>query len=502
MIHADLLLELHRICKYFPGVRALRDVDLDVRAGEVHVLLGENGAGKSTLIKVLSGVYPPDSGSILFKGQPVVFGNPGEAQRAGIRVIYQEHNLVPHLTVAENIYLGSELYKVPGLPVIDQGGMLSGAQALLDRLNLSLDPEARVEELSLAEWQMVEVARALHLAADLIIMDEPTASLSAREVADLFGVIRLLRAQGVAVIYISHRLEEVLQIGDRATVLRDGQKIATVLLAETSLDDLVWLIVGRCLPGKFPQTPLVAGAEVLRVEGLCREGAIHDISFTLHAGEILGIAGLVGAGGTALARAIFGADPVEAGLIWVDGQPVSIRSPQDAITHGIGLLTEDRLEQGLVLDMSAQDNVTLAALESAWPGPFIDHRLESDLANRYVERLGLHAAHLLQPALLLSGGTQQKIILSKWLVAHAHVLIFDEPTRGIDVGARVEIYYLLDDLARRGNGLLIASVDLTELLGLCDRILVLRRGRIVADLPRAHASKEIVLGYAAGGGAD
>jgi ribose transport system ATP-binding protein len=499
MSQSDLLLELSGICKSFPGVQALKDVSLDVVRGETHILLGENGAGKSTLIKILTGVYQPDAGTMLFKGQPVTFKQPADAQKAGISAIYQERNLVQHLSIAENIYLGSELPKFAGLPIIDRKRMLSGAQELLDRLNLMLDPEMLVKELNPVEQQMVEVARALHLDADLIIMDEPTAALSGREVADLIHVIRALRAQDVAVIYITHRLEEVQQIGDRATVLRDGCKIATADLATTSLDDLIWLIVGRSLSDKFLKTTLAAGPELLRVEGLHRAGAIQDVSFILHAGEILGIAGLVGAGGTALARAIFGADPLEAGTIYLESTPIQINSPREAIAHGIGLLTEDRLEQGLVLDMQAQENITLAALEKAWPGPLIDRRLESDLASRYTERLGIRPENLRQPAMFLSGGTQQKIVLSKWLVAGARVLIFDEPTRGIDVGARVEIYHLIHNLAARGTGIIIVSLDLTEILGMCDRILVLRQGRIVADLARAAASKQTILTYAGGG---
>jgi ribose transport system ATP-binding protein len=495
----DPLLELHGIGKFFPGVEALKDVSLDVARGETHVLLGENGAGKSTLIKILSGVYQPDKGYIRFKGQPVTFNQPGDAQKAGISTIYQERNLVQHLSIAENIYLGSEPHKFWGLPIIDRERMTEGAQALLDRLNLPLDPTMCVKELNPVEQQMVEVARALHLDADLILMDEPTAAMSAREVSDLFSVIRALHAQGVAVIYVSHRLEEVLQIGNRATILRDGSKIVTVTLAETSLDELIHLIVGRFLPVKFPKTSLTPGAELLRVEGLRRAGAIKDVSFTLHEGEILGIAGLVGAGGTSLTRAIFGADPLDAGTIYLDGQPIQINSPQDAIGHGIGLLTDDRLEQGLVLSMRAQDNMTLAALENAWPGPFIDHRLESDLSSHYAELLRIQIENLHQPAMFLSGGTQQKIILSKWLAAQARVLIFDEPTRGVDVGARVEIYSLINDLACRGSGIIIASLDLTEILGMCDRILVLRQGRVVADLPRASASKQTIMRYAGRG---
>lgn len=493
----EVLLELRGISKSFPGVHALDAVDLDVRRGEIHVLLGANGAGKSTLTKIVTGIYQPDSGVVLFKGQPVTFANPGEAQNAGISVIYQERTLIPHLTVAENVYLGDEPHTLPGL--IDHRRMIEGTQALLDRLNLALDPKARAAELEPAEQQMVEVARALHRSADLIVMDEPTAVLSAREVADLFRVVRALRAAGVAVLYISHRLEEVLRIGDRATVLRDGRRIATVPLADTSLDELIRLIVGRHLPPPLARAAEAPGHEVLRVEGLQRTGVLGDISFTLHAGEILGVTGLIGAGGTALMRTIFGADRADAGTLYIDGAPATIDSPQAAIARGIGLLTEDRHAQGLVLDMSAENNMTLAALASAWPGPLIDRAVEDEMVQRYAARLGIRPAELPQPAVFLSGGAQQKVVLSKWLAASARVLLFDEPTRGIDVGARVEIYRMIDDLARRGTGILIVSVDLTEVLALCDRILVLRHGRIVADLPREQASQQAILTYASGG---
>jgi ribose transport system ATP-binding protein len=500
MTNSDILVKLCAVSKSFPGVKALKEINLVVRRGETHVLLGENGAGKSTLVKILTGVFPPDSGTIYFQGQPVAFHSPGDSQKAGIGVIYQERNLIQHLTIVENIYLGSEPQIHSGLPIIDQDLMLRSTQALLDRLNLPLDPNARVEELHPAEQQMVEVARTLHQSADLIIMDEPTAALSSQEVADLFNVIRMLHAQGVTILYISHRLEEVLQIGDRATVLRDGRIITTVPLRETSMDELIQWMVGRHLPEKFPKTPPMPGPEVLRVEDLRPSGTQHEVSFSLHAGEILGIAGLLGAGGTALARTIFGADPAESGRIFMDGQPVQIHSPEEAISLGIGLLTEDRLGQGLVLEMKAEHNMTLVALESAWPGPLIDHSRESEIAKHYAELLGIRNTSLSQPALHLSGGTQQKIVLSKWLAAHARVLIFDEPTRGVDIGARIEIYRLMNELARQGTGIIIASVDLSEILGMCDRILVLRRGAVVADLPRANASKQTILKYASGGG--
>jgi len=490
---------LRGVSKAFPGVKALEEIDLDVRRGETHLLLGENGAGKSTLIKILTGVYPPDSGTISYKGAPVVFRHPADSQRAGIRVIYQEANLVRPLSVAENIYLGNEPTMPAGLPIIDRTRMIEGAQTLLDRLNLPIDPLARVEELSAAEQRMIEIARALHQSADLIILDEPTASLSSREAADLFGSLRTLHAQGVTILYISHRLEEALQIGDRATVLRDGRKITTVPLAEASMEDLILWIVGRYLPGRFPKTLAHPGPELLRVEDLSRTGAFENISFTLAAGEILGIAGLIGAGGTALSRALFGAEPADAGSIFIDGQAVSIRTPDDGITHGIGLLPEDRLEQGLVLQMQAQHNMTLVALENAWPGPLIDSSRENEIANYYAGELGIRSESLARPAQSLSGGTQQKLVLSKWLAARARVLIFDEPTRGVDVGARVEIYRLMGDLVRRGSAIILVSSDLNEILGMCDRVLVMRRGSIVADLPRAEASQREILRLAGGG---
>ncbi len=496
----EILLELRGIHKAFPGVKALEDIDLDILRGETHMLLGENGAGKSTLIKILTGVYPPDAGTVTFKGIPVIFQNPSDAQKAGISVIYQESHLVQHLTVAENIYLGSEPHLPSGIPIIDREKMIEGANSLLDRLNLPIDPLANIDELSGAEQRMIEVARALHLSSDLIVMDEPTAALTSREVADLFGILRTLRAQGVTILYISHRLEEVLQLGDRATVLRDGRKITTVPLAEASLEDLILWIVGRYLPGKFSKAPVITGPEVLRVEGLCRSETLVDVSFTLSAGEVLGVTGLLGAGGTALSRALFGADPAEGGSIFIDGQPVVIRSPDDGITHGIGLLPEDRLEQGLVLQMQAQHNMTLVALENAWPGPWIDHSRESDIASYYAGELRIRNETLSQPARTLSGGTQQKLVLSKWLAARARVLIFDEPTRGVDVGARVEIYRLMADLARRGTAIILVSSDLNEILGMCDRILVMRRGAIAAELPRANASQREILRLAGGGG--
>jgi ribose transport system ATP-binding protein len=450
----ETLLETRNISKAFPGVHALKNVSLDVRRSEVHIILGENGAGKSTLIKILSGVYPPDSGTIQFKGQDIAFNSPGDAQRAGISVIYQEPNLIPSMTVAENILLGNEPEVSTVLPVIDQDREMTHTLDLFDRLNLALDPFVRVSELTLAEQQMVAIARALHHSADLVVMDEPTAMLSQREVSELFSVIRRLRAQGIAIIYVTHRLEEVMQIGDRVTVLRDGRAIGTVAIDGISKDDLIQMIAGRRLYDLFSRTAVTPGPELLRLEGLSSSNGIQNISFSLMGGEILGITGLVGAGGTSILHAIFGLEPVVAGKLYREGNEVHIDSPRIAIEHGIGLLSENRQEQGLIPEMDTRGNMTLAALDDCGDGPFINHKTENKIAHHYARRLNIRAHNLNRKAMSLSGGTQQKVILSKWLASQCKVLLLDEPTRGIDVGARVELHKLLNELTQRGAGII------------------------------------------------
>jgi ABC-type sugar transport system ATPase subunit len=407
MSESDMLLELRRVRKAYQGVRALDDVNLDIRRGETHFLLGENGAGKSTLVKILAGVFPPDAGAFYFHGMRPFFSDPGEAQKAGVRVLHQETQLVRQLTVADNIFLGDEPKRRSMIPLLDRGSMAAGAQSLLDRLNLPLDPEAVVAELNAAEQRMVEIARALHHSAELIILDEPTAALSVRETGDLFSVLRSLRAQGVTMLYISHRLEEVLPLGDRATVLRDGRKVATIGLADASLGDLIRLITGRSPESAPPRPEASLGGELLRVEKLRCPGLHGEISFSLRAGEVVGLTGLQGAGGTALSRALFGIDPAEGGEIYMDGRPVRIRTPESAIALGIGLLPEDRMEQGLILEMRVRHNMTLAALENAWPGPFIDHSHERSIIGYYARQLGIREESLNRPARTLSGGTQQ-----------------------------------------------------------------------------------------------
>jgi ribose transport system ATP-binding protein len=489
------LLELRRVAKSFPGVQALAHVDLDVEAGEVHALIGENGAGKSTLIKLLGGVYAPDGGTIRFDGAEIAFASPHDSQQAGIHALYQEFNLLPQLTVAENIFLGAEP-RFKSLPFIDWGKMRRQSQHVLELLGLHLDPGMHVSELSVAEQQMVELAKTLHAQPKLLIMDEPTSSLSQREVETLFRLIRRIKARGIGVIYISHRLDEVLDIADRITILRDGRRIATVNAADCTVDQLARLMLGRAINRRFPRKATLPGPEVLRVQGLTQPPTFEDVSFALRAGEIVGLAGLVGSGRTALVRAIFGFDPVDSGTIFIDGQPVSIRSPRDAVALGIGMLPEDRRHQALLLELSARENISLATLGKS--GPLINIQDEADLAEEYIRRLRIKAPGPEAKAKYLSGGNQQKVVLSRWLAAHSRVLIIDEPTQGIDIGAKLEIYRLLGELAAKGMAVLMISSELPEIAGLCDRALVMRAGHLVVGLEREQLTEETLLRYVMG----
>ncbi len=493
------LLEMHKVSKSFPGAQALMDVDFNVQKGEVHVLLGENGAGKSTLIKILSGVYPPDRGILLFNGQDVHFNNPSDAQRLGVSVIYQEPRLIPEMSVAENMFLGNE----PGLSslpaVIAQKQMVDEAQAVLDELNLALDPLVCVSELRLPEQQMVAIARALQLSAELIIMDEPTAMLAQPDAAQLFSVIRRLRARGVGIVYVTHRLEEALQIGDRATILRDGQNVATLAINETTQAELIRLIAGRGVESTFVRTNGSIGPEILRLEHVSSPSGILNTSFSLHAGEILGVTGLIGAGGTDLLHIIFGMEEISSGALYLDGRLTKINSPQEAISLGIGLLTEDRQEQGLILEMNAQENITLTSLDNLSAGPVIDRKAETNVGRHYAHRLNIRLEHLASKALHLSGGTQQKLILSRWLASRCRVLLLDEPTRGVDVSSRLEFYRLLNELSRRGTAMILVSSNITEILSLSDHIMVLRRGQVVAVCARSETNPSNLLALANGG---
>lgn len=487
------LLLMRGISKQFPGVVALQNVNLDVQFGEVHALVGENGAGKSTLMKCLSGVYQPDSGEIFFKGQPVKFANTRQAQAAGIAIIHQELNQIPHLSITENIFLGTELQHGPLLNWIE---MHRRARQLLEQLHLDIDPRTPIAKLGVGQQQMVEVAKALHHNADLIIMDEPTSALSTREVEDLFAIVRQLRADDVGIIYISHHLDEVFEISQRITILRDGHYVTTEPTHQMTTERLIRLMVGRDLSEQYPKEVIQRGDEVLRVEHLTQGTRLRDISFTLYRGEVLGVAGLVGAGRTELARALFGADPIDDGQIFINGQRVFIHSPRDAIRHGIALLTEDRKRQGLILGMSTRENITLAVLERLTKTIFTDRRKESELSQTYIDKMAIKTPSQDQLVVNLSGGTQQKVVLAKWMATAPRILIFDEPTRGIDVGAKVEIYRLMNALTREGIAIMMISSELPEILGMSDRIMVVCQGQVTGFLTREEATQEKIMALA------
>ena len=488
----EIILEMRGIDKAFPGVRALDSVDFVVRRGQVHCLVGENGAGKSTLIKILAGAYQKDKGTIRIKGQDIDHFTPHLAQEMGVSVIYQELELIPNLSVAENIMLGQATGNLPG-GFISWKKTYHAAQRVLDELGVNIDAVAPVKDLGVALQQMTEIAKALSRNADIIVMDEPTSALTEQEIPQLFETIRRLKAQNKSVIYISHRLEELYEIGDVATVLRDGSVVGTVPVSELSMDRLVAMMVGRELKEKFPKEEVNIGEESLRVEGLDREGVLHDISFSLRKGEILGIAGLVGSGRTEMARAIFGADPIDSGDVYIEGKKVNIKSPTDAVRSGLGFLTEDRKRQGLILIQSVRNNITLASLLRFSPNTFIDQNNETGAAAQLVGSLDIKTPSLSQQVQFLSGGNQQKVVVAKWLCGKSKILIFDEPTRGIDVGAKVEVYQLMNELARQGTAIIMISSELPEVLGMSDRILVMREGEIAGEFTREEATQEKLL---------
>jgi ribose transport system ATP-binding protein len=492
----DTVLEMRQIRKTFPGVVALDKVDFELRRGEVHILLGENGAGKSTLMKILSGAYQKTEGQIVLYGAEVEIKNPKHAQTLGISTVYQEFNLIPHLSIGENIFLGREPVRFAGL--IDQRAIHQEAKSALSGLGLALNPRKSVKELRVAEQQMVEVAKALSLDARILIMDEPTAALTEHEITELFATIRRLKDKGVSIVYISHRMEELFEIGDRVTVLRDGRSVGTYAVRDTSKTKLIRLMVNRELTELFPKEHATRGAEVLRVERLSTKSGLKDISFSLHQGEVLGVAGLLGAGRTELARAIFGLDQISSGSIYVNGIVQKMTSPRSAIKSGIGFLTEDRKSQGLVLPLSVERNLCLSSVDKFSRWGIMHTSEERQAATRYVEELRIKTPSLDQKVVFLSGGNQQKVVLSKWLCSQAEVFIFDEPTRGVDVGAKAEIYQLMNRLTASGVAIMMISSELLEVLGMSDRVMVMRGGGIAGEFSAGECTQERILQCALG----
>ena len=488
----EVILTMKDIDKSFPGVHALKKVNLEVRRGEIHALMGENGAGKSTLMKILTGIYFKDSGQIIYEGKEVAFTNPREAQDAGIAIVHQELNMMQQLTVAQNIFIGREYMKGK---IIDDKRMNEEAAKLFEKLNISIDPSQVMGDLTVGKQQMCEIAKAISKEVKVLVFDEPTAALTDSEINELFKIIRDLREKGIGIIYISHRMDEIKIITDRVTVMRDGEYVGTLISKDCTKDDIINMMVGRTIyeePKSVSNVPDNAPV-VLKVEHLQAGKMVQDISFELRKGEILGFSGLMGAGRTETARVIFGADKKQGGDIYVNGKKVEINSPQDAVKAGIGYLSEDRKRYGVVLDKTIAENTTMASLEKFVKGLFIDKKGEESTAQDYVERLNTKTPTVTTPTLSLSGGNQQKVVIAKWLVRDCDILIFDEPTRGIDVGAKSEIYHLMNELATSGKSIIMISSELPEILRMSDRVLVMCEGRKTAEIPIEKASQEVIM---------
>lgn len=492
---SEVILTMKGIDKSFPGVHALDHVDLEVRKGEVHALMGENGAGKSTLMKVLTGIYTKDSGTITYEGKEVEFHNTREAQEAGIVIVHQELNMLGHLTVAQNIFIGREFKK--GIR-IDDRKMNEEAKKLFDKLNIHIDPSETMGNLTVGKQQMCEIAKAISHDAKIIVFDEPSAALTESEIEELFKIIRDLRRQQLGIIYISHRMDEIKVITDRVTVMRDGSYVGTLITSECTKDDIINMMVGRVI---YEDPKTVSNVKkdapvVLKVEHLNAGRMVQDVSFELRKGEILGFSGLMGAGRTETARAIFGADPKTGGTIYINGKKVEIQTPQDAVNCGIGYLSEDRKRYGIVVQKSVAENSTMANLDHFVKGLFIDKKAEKKAAQEYVESLATKTPSTDQLVVNLSGGNQQKVVIAKWLVRNCDILIFDEPTRGIDVGAKSEIYKLMNRLAAEGKSIIMISSEMTEILRMSDRIIVMCEGKKTGEIDISEASQELIMNMA------
>lgn len=490
----DYIVEINHVSKTFPGVKALDDVSFNLRSGEVMALLGENGAGKSTLMKVLSGVYTRDSGEVKIFGKPQGDMTPKLAQELGVAIIHQELNMCAHLSVAENIFLGREEIHTG---VLANRQMCKKAREVLERLNIDIDPNTIVGDLQVSKQQMVEIAKALATNAKILIMDEPTSALTSKEIDDLFGIIHKLKAQGCGIVYISHRLEELQHIVDRVTIMRDGKYITDMNFADTNLEEIISLMVGREIKEKFPRVQCTRGKKIFEVKGLNAGKMVRNVNMELYEGEIVGIAGLMGAGRTETTRAIFGVDPKESGEIILDGKPVTIHNPMDAIKAGIVLAPEDRKKDGLWTKLSIRENIALPNLDILCnKGGVVNRKKERAMTEKAVVDLKIKLPNAEVNAATLSGGNQQKVVVAKWLARNSRVVIFDEPTRGIDVAAKVEIYNLMNQLKQQGIGVLFVSSEMPEVMGVSDRIIVMCDGRVTGELGRETATQDMILKYA------
>ena len=491
------ILVLKGVSKEFPGVKALDNVDFDVRKGEVLALAGENGAGKSTLMKILSGSYTRDSGTIEFCGKQVEIRNPRDAEKLGLSIIYQELNVLQGLSVAENIFIGRQPRLKNGL--VDWKKMYKDAEAVFQQMGVEMDVRRKVLGMSIAQQQMVEIAKAISVNAKLVIMDEPTSSLTDRETQLLFNIINALRSRGVSVIFITHRLDEIFTIADRITVLRDGCTVGTRNAKDTTKAELISMMIGREMTKQFPPRDAVIGEELLRVENISDGKKVKDVSFSVARGEVLGFAGLVGAGRTETMRMIFGADKRVSGSIYLNGKKVSIRSPRDSVKHKIAFVTENRKTEGLLLNKPVYLNVVMVALDKVMKFRLLSHKMERECSNQYINELNIATSSIDKRAIFLSGGNQQKVVVAKWLMSDSDVIILDEPTRGIDVGAKREIYEIINSLAAAGKAIIVVSSDMEEILGISDRIVVMHEGRIAGIVPKGGDAQQLISEYAIGG---
>lgn len=488
----DVILTMKGIDKSFVGVHALKNVDFDLKKGEVHALMGENGAGKSTLMKVLTGIYMKDSGTITYEGKEINLTNPKEAQELGISIVHQELNMMNHLTVAQNIFIGREMMNGK---LINDKKMMEEANKLFKLLNIDINPNTTMGNLTVGRQQMCEIAKAISREAKIIVFDEPTAALTESEIEELFKIIRDLRKKNIGIIYISHRMDEIKMITDRVTVMRDGEYVGTLISADSTKNDIINMMVGRVIyedPKEKSNVPKDAPV-VLKVTNLNAGKMVRNVSFELRKGEILGFSGLMGAGRTETARAIFGADKIESGEIYVNGKRVNIKNPMDAVKVGIGYLSEDRKRYGIVLDKTIAENTTMATLEEFTSGMFINEKKEKEISKEFVEKLKTKTPSVETAVINLSGGNQQKVVIAKWLVRNCEILIFDEPTRGIDVGAKSEIYHLMNELVAAGKSIIMISSELTEILRMSDRVITMCEGRKTGELSIEEASQEKIM---------